>query len=251
MAVERVQKIISSLGVCSRRKAEEYISRGLVTVNGKKVTLGDKADISADKIYLDGKLISSPKKSKNRDHRYYALNKPRGYVTTMSDELGRKCVADLLTDIDTRVYPVGRLDRDSEGLLLLTNDGDFSNLVTHPSNRILKTYRVSVVPAVRDEDLDRLIAGTYVDGDLVVPAEVSIVTDEKERSVLSITINEGKNREIRKMVEGLGYEVKRLKRTSIGCVSLGHMKPGEIRELTRAERQGLSKLKHTRSRETE
>ena len=241
MAEERVQKLIASSGFCSRRKAEEYICAKKVKVNGKTVKLGDKADPEQDKIYVDGVLVVSPKK-KPKKHSYYVLNKPRGYVTTMSDELGRKCVADLLGDIEARVYPVGRLDRDSEGLLILTDDGDFSNKVMHPSNGIEKTYRVSVVPAFSEDDLDRLIAGVLLDGTEITPVNVTVVRQEKERSVLSITIKEGKNREIRRLMEVLGYDVKRLKRTSIGCVTLGHMKPGEIREMSRTERTGLIKM---------
>ena len=169
---------------------------------------------------------------KNRKMVYVMLNKPRGYVTTVSDELGRKTVMDLLPDFGCRIYPVGRLDKDSEGLLLLTNDGSFTNCMTHPSHEYAKVYRVTVRPAVNDDILFNLRNGIEIDGRMTSPCEVTVLTEEENRVVLEFILHEGRNRQIRKMCESQGLEVARLKRISIGPVKLGMLKQGDYRELS-------------------
>lgn len=228
----RIQKIISECGYCSRRKAEELIAAGRVKVNGRPCKLGDKADMAKDIISIDGENIDTPAK---RELVYYMLNKPRGYVTTASDELDRRCVMDLMKGVKERVYPVGRLDRNSEGLLLLTNDGDFANKIMHPRGHISKTYRVTVRPDITEEQIAELSGGVIIDGVKTLPASVSVLTKEEGRVVLQLTIREGRNRQIRKMCEAVGLDVARLKRISIGPVKLGMLKPGEYRELTPQE----------------
>ena len=167
------------------------------------------------------------------------LNKPRGYVTTVSDELDRKCVMDLLEGLDERVYPIGRLDRNSEGLLLFTNDGEFANNIMHPSRHISKTYRVTVRPDISDEQLVRLAEGVEIDGKKTLPANVVVKDKQAGRVVLLITIKEGRNRQIRKMCEAVGLEVARLRRISIGPLKLGMLKPGTFRELTPDELRAI------------
>lgn len=235
----RIQKIISESGYCSRRKAEELIAAGRVKVNGRTCKLGDKADVSQDIINVDGENLYTPLK---RELVYYMLNKPRGYVTTTSDEFDRKCVMDLMKDVPERVFPVGRLDRNSEGLLLLTNDGDFANQIMHPSGHISKTYRVTVRPDISEEQLTALTSGIVIDGVKTLPATATVLTKEEGRVVLQLTIHEGRNRQIRKMCEAIGLEVARLKRISIGPLRLGMLKPGEFRELTSQE---LSAIKNS------
>ena len=224
----RIQKIMSDSGVCSRRKAEEYISEGRVKVNGRPCKLGDKALAGKDIITLDGEKIYVAKK---RQLYYIMLHKPRGYVTTMSDELDRKCVTELLTKVPERVYPIGRLDKNSEGLLLFTNDGNFANDIMHPSRHIAKTYRVTVRPDINDEQLIKFASGVEIDGKMTQECSVVVLDKQPGRVVLQMTIHEGRNRQIRKMCEAVGLEVARLKRTAIGPVKLGMLKPGEYREL--------------------
>ena len=240
----RLQKIIAEAGVCSRRKAEELIQNGKIKVNGHPAKLGDKADPNKDIITVDGeRLYISRKKS----FRYIMLNKPRGYVTSMSDELDRRVVTDLLEGVGERVYPIGRLDRNSEGLLLFTNDGNFANDVMHPSRHISKTYRVTVRPDINDEQLVQLSEGVEIDGRKTAPATVIVLEKQQGRVVLQMTIHEGRNRQIRKMCEAVGLEVARLKRTSVGPVKLGMLKPSEWRDLTpdelRAIRTAITKKK--------
>jgi len=231
----RIQKIIADAGYCSRRKAEELISTGRVKVNGRPVKVGDKAGYK-DLITIDGEKLYIPRK---KNFVYIMLNKPRGYVTTMSDELERKCVTDLLSDIEERVYPVGRLDRNSEGLLLFTNDGAFANSIMHPSRHVSKTYRVTVRPDISDEQLVQLAEGIVIDGKKTLPANVVVKSKEPGRVVLLITIKEGRNRQIRKMCEAVGLEVARLRRISIGPLKLGMLKPGAWRELTPEELRAI------------
>ena len=232
----RIQKIMSDSGVCSRRKAEEYISEGRVKVNGRPCKLGDKALAGKDIITLDGEKIYVAKK---RQLYYIMLHKPRGYVTTMSDELDRKCVTELLTKVPERVYPIGRLDKNSEGLLLFTNDGNFANDIMHPSRHIAKTYRVTVRPDINDEQLIKLASGVEIDGKMTQEWSVVVLDKQPGRVVLQMTIHEGRNRQIRKMCEAVGLEVARLKRTAIGPVKLGMLKPGEYRELKPDELRAL------------
>lgn len=227
--------MIADSGFCSRRKAEALITQGRVRLNGRSVKLGDKCGFK-DIITVDGERIAVPRK---KNYVYIMLNKPRGYVTTVSDELDRKCVMDLLTDVEERVYPVGRLDRNSEGLLLFTNDGEFANNIMHPSRHISKTYRVTVRPDISDEQLVRLSEGVEIDGRKTLPASVVVKEKEAGRVVLLITIREGRNRQIRKMCEAVGLEVARLRRISIGPLKLGMLKPGTYRELTSEELRAL------------
>ena len=235
--------MIADSGVCSRRKAEELISRGRVKLNGHPVKLGDKCGYK-DIITIDGERLYIPKK---KSFRYIIMNKPRGYVTTVSDELDRRCVMDLLDDVEDRVYPVGRLDRNSEGLLLFTNDGEFANSIMHPSRHISKTYRVTVRPDISDEQLIQLSEGVEIDGKRTLPATVIVKDKQPGRVVLLMTIKEGRNRQIRKMCEAVGLEVARLRRTSIGPIKLGMLKPGTYRDLTaeelRAIRNAIGKKK--------
>ncbi len=231
MAV-RIQKVLSDNGVLSRRKAEEYIKEGRITVNGRPAKIGNPINPGKDIIAIDGKRVYITNKTRKI---YLMLNKPRGYVTTMSDEMGRKCVAELCEDAPAKVYPVGRLDKDSEGLILMTNDGNFANSVMHPSYNISKTYRVTVRPDVDEDTLVKLATGVMVDGKMTAPAQVHVITKETGRVVLQITITEGRNRQVRKMCEAVGLEVARLKRISVGPIKLGMLKPGAWRELTPTE----------------
>lgn len=239
----RLQKILASAGVTSRRKAEEMIAAGRVTVNGRPAKLGDSADPRRDLVALDGQRLElAPGKI------YLALHKPRGFVTTMEDERGRRCVAQLVADVPGRVYPVGRLDKDSEGLLLMTNDGAFAQAVAHPSTHVAKTYRVTLRPGVTEDQLVRMSTGVEIDGRKTAPAKVRVLQEQPGRVVVEIILYEGRNREIRKMCQVLGLEVARLKRIAIGPVRLGMLQQGRWRELTTEEVKGLltgSRKKHS------
>ena len=226
----RLQKYLSMCAVASRRKAEELIAQGKVKVNGKVAEIGDKVSPRHDTVTVSGRKIAA-----NKKHYYIMLNKPRGFITTMDDEMGRKCVAELVSDVGARVYPVGRLDKDSEGLLLMTNDGEFANHMTHPSKHIPKTYRVTVRPDVTEEMLTAFATGMEIDGRITAPADAHIIEKQDNRVVLEIVLYEGRNRQIRKMCEALGLEVARLKRTSMGSLKLGMLHPGKWRELTEDE----------------
>lgn len=232
----RVQKYLSECGVASRRKAEELIAQNKVKVNGHPVKLGDKMDPKRDLVTVCGKKVN-----RVTEKRYLMLYKPRGYVTTVSDELGRKTVMDLMKDVQARVYPVGRLDKDSEGLLLLTNDGAFANAMTHPRQHVSKTYRVTVRPDISDEQLMAFEEGILLDGRKTMPVETHILTREEGRVVLELVLHEGRNRQIRRMCEALELEVARLKRTAFGPVKLGMLPQGKWREL---DEQEVKKLMH-------
>lgn len=231
-----MQKIIADSGICSRRKAEELIAQGRVKINGRPCKVGDKADPIKDIVSIDGERVVFERK---KTYRYIMLNKPRGYVTTMSDELDRKCVTELLDGVDARVYPIGRLDKNSEGLLLFTNDGNFANEIMHPSKHITKTYRVTVRPDVDDEVLVKLSEGVVIDGRKTLPCTVLVLDKQPGRTVLQMTISEGRNRQIRKMCEAVGLEVARLKRTAVGPIKLGMLKPGTWRDLKPEELRAL------------
>ena len=226
---DRLQKILSAAGLCSRRTAETWLTAGRVTVNGVPAALGDKADAEKDAIAVDGKPLP-----KAESFRYLMLHKPRGYVTTLSDERGRKTVADLVADAGVRVYPVGRLDRDSEGLLLLTNDGALTQRLLHPSHEVSKEYRVTVSGPVEHaaENLRRI---RDVAGMAIRAAEVQMLRREGNRAELRIVIHEGRNRQIRRMCARCGLEVLRLQRVREHCLELGTLPLGQWRYLTAAE----------------
>jgi len=232
--VEKIvlQKYMASCGVDSRRKCQMLIAEGKVKINGKTAYLGARVSPNVDNVTLNDKKIK-PTKTGNF---YIMLHKPRGFITTLHDERGRKCVADLIKDIPARIFPVGRLDKDSEGLLLMTNDGDFANKVIHPSKNIWKTYRVTVKPTITEEQLNILCSLTVIDNKQIEPARIEVLTKESERAVLKISIKEGINHQIRKMCEKSGIkEVARLKRISIGNLKLGMLAPGKWRNLTNDE----------------
>lgn len=233
----RLQKMLADCGVASRRKSEELIRQGRVKVNGRRAEIGDKVDPVNDKVYVGSRRVTGTARPKLR---YIMFNKPRGVLTTMNDEKGRRCVADLIHDIDERVYPVGRLDRDSEGMLLLTNDGEFANHIMHPKKHVNKVYRVTVRPNITDAQADKLSSGVVIDGRKTAPAQVRVVKREEERAVLEIVLREGRNRQIRKMCESVGLEVARLKRIAVGGVKLGGLRSGDWRDLTEAEIKKLS-----------
>lgn len=233
----RLQKYMSENGIASRRKSEEMIIAGRVKVNGHTASIGDKVDPVRDKIVVGGKRVV-----RNKNKMYIMLHKPRGFVTTMSDELGRKCVSELVEDAGTRLFPVGRLDRNSEGLLFMTNDGDFANMLTHPSRHVNKVYRVTVREKVSDEQLAKLCDGIVLDGRKTLPADVHIIDVGDNRTVLNFVITEGRNRQIRRMCEAIGLTVIRLKRTEIAGVKLGMLKQGSWRELNEKEMHRLTNI---------
>ena len=226
---ERLQKLIARAGVCSRRSAESLLTAGRVTVNGVAAHLGDKADADTDVIAIDGTAVAFAEPAV-----YLMLNKPRGYVTTLSDELGRATAAELVADCGTRVFPVGRLDKDSEGLLLFTNDGALMQAMTHPSHQVDKTYEVTVTGELEGA-ADRLSAVTELDGEPIVPAQVEIMERRQGQALLRVTIHQGKNRQIRRMCAQVGLQVTRLRRVSEDALTLGDLKPGQWRYLTDAE----------------
>ncbi len=232
----RIQKILSESGVASRRKAEDMIKNKAVCINKKVAQIGDKADPNVDKIFVNGRLIDC-----NVKKHYIMLHKPRGYVSTTKDELGRKCVMHLVSDIPEKIYPVGRLDKDSEGLLLMTNDGEFLNAVIHPANSIEKKYRVTVKPKVTENQLVTLSSGMTIDGYKTEPARVTVLKSADDRAVLEIIIKEGRNRQIRKMCEQSGLNVARLKRVALGQLKLGMLAPGKWRNLSTQEIKLFSK----------
>ncbi len=226
----RLQKFMAESGIVSRRKSEELISAGKVKVNGVTARIGDKVDPKRDKVTVSGKRVSASNKNV-----YIMLNKPRGFITTMSDEMDRKCVAELVKDVKTRIYPVGRLDRESEGLLIMTNDGEFANALSHPSTHVPKTYRVTIRPEITKEQAAKFRNGIEIDGKMTAPADLKIVEKQENRTVVEVTVYEGRNRQIRRMFDSLGIEVARLKRTKIGSVKLGMLKQGSYRNLTERE----------------
>lgn len=247
MAEQRIQKVLADQGICSRREAERLIAAGKVKVNGHPVGLGDKMDPDYDKVSIDGKNVRIVRK---RQYTYIMLHKPRGYLTTRSDDRGRKTVMDLVSDVPVMLRPVGRLDKDSEGLLLMTDDGAFINLLTHPSGGVGKLYRVTVNPRATEEQVVQMASGVVLDdGVRTQPCVIHVVTDEPGRTVLEITLHEGRNRQIRRMCSAVGLQVVRLKRSAEGPVKLGMLQPGEYRELKKSEVSALRNAaqKSTRS----
>ncbi len=230
---ERLQKILSARGVASRRKAEEMIQNGLITVNGVTAALGDTADPDTDEIRIDGRPL--PKQER---YIYLILNKPRGYVTTLSDEKGRLNAAQLVADCGARVYPVGRLDMDSEGLLLFTNDGAFANALMHPRHEVQKTYDVWVTGYIPGAEV-RLARPITLDGYTIRPPKVKLLKAEGQKARFRVTIHEGRNRQVRRMCEAAGMHCTRLRRIQEGSVKLGDLPLGKWRSLTPEEIEKL------------
>ena len=227
---ERLQKILARAGIGSRRKCEEYIKAGRVRVNGVRITeMGYKTDPASALITFDGKTVSS------EQHIYILLNKPTGYVTTLSDPQGRPIVTDLLPNIDKRIFPVGRLDLNSEGALLCTNDGRLANHVLHPRYGVAKTYEVVVERVPAPALLHQLEQGIFMDGVKTLPAKVRLLPLKKGKIRLEIILHEGKKRQVRKMFSAIGHPVKRLKRTAYGDLRLGHLRPGRHRFLSKKD----------------
>ena len=235
--IERIQKILSARGIASRRQAEEMIREGRVTCNGAVCQVGQSADPDVDCICVDGNHLPA-----QREMVYILLNKPRGYVTTLSDEKGRKNAAQLVADCGVRVYPVGRLDMDSEGLLLFTNDGDFANKMMHPSHEVNKTYRVTV-SGYTEDSIQRLKEPIVLDGYKIRTPDVQLIRKyaNNNTAILHITIHEGRNRQVRRMCAASGMEVMRLVRIQEGALLLGDVPSGKWRYLTKQEVQLLRK----------
>ena len=230
MMKDRLQKIIAAAGLASRRQAETWITAGRVTVNGRTAELGESADPQIDKILVDGKALST-----QTTLYYVLLNKPSGYVTSRQDPQGRACVIDLVKDLPVRLNPVGRLDLTTEGLLLLTNDGDLAYRLTHPSHEIDKTYLVRVRGELDPVARKKLEMGMLLDDGMTAPAQINHLRRSSSHSWFVITIHEGRNRQVRRMCEALGYPVSRLMRIRLGFLELGRLKSGEYRLLTGEE----------------
>jgi 23S rRNA pseudouridine2605 synthase len=229
-----LNKYIARAGVCSRRKADELTLRGDVKINGKVIKTPG-ADIGdGDVVEVNGRAVAPVRKSV-----YILLNKPKGYITTVSDEFGRPTVMELTGDIEGRVFPVGRLDADTTGMLIMTNDGDFANAVAHPAGEMRKTYRARVNGAVSKERLARLRRGVNVDGRMTAPADVTLVRQSAAGAVVDIAIHEGRNRQVRKMFDAVGNKVIDLQRTAIGDIRIGGLKPGHWRKLSKSEIDSL------------
>ena len=234
---ERIQKVLARAGVASRRTIEEMIVRGRIRVNGGRVELGRRIDVSKDLVEVDGSRVPL-----SADLVYYLMNKPPGVVTTADDDEGRETVIDLLDDVDVRVYPVGRLDLDSEGALLLTNDGDLALRLTHPRFGVSKTYLAEVEGSVKDRTVRQIARGIELDDGVTGPARARLVERAPGGTLIEITVSEGRNRQVRRMLESVGHPVRRLVRTAIGPLMLGRLKPAtyrrlrpdEVRELYRA-----------------
>lgn len=230
---ERLQKLIASAGLCARRTAEEWIAAGRVCVNGAVASLGDRADPETDTVTVDGAPLPGKPGAV-----YLMLNKPRGYVTTLSDEYGRRTAAELVADCGVRVYPVGRLDLDSEGLLLFTNDGELAQRLLHPRHQVDKVYLVTVRGDIRGA-AERLMAITQLDGEPIAPAQAAEVARHEGQAMLRVTIHQGKNRQVRRMCAQIGLHVVRLQRIQEDSLLLGDLPAGKWRYLTGQELQGL------------
>ncbi|TJX61447.1 rRNA pseudouridine synthase [Soehngenia saccharolytica] len=234
----RLQKYIAKAGICSRRKAEQMILDGRVSVNDTLITdMGYKVDISKDKVKVNNQLITL-----DNDKVYIALNKPSGVITSVKDEKNRKTVLNFTKDIKQRIYPVGRLDYDTSGLIILTNDGDIANKLMHPSKKVYKKY-IAMVDGIPSElELDKLRNGIVIDNKKTAKARAYIIDKINEDAVVVIEIYEGRNHQVKKMCEKIGHPVKRLKRVSIGEIELGDLRPGEWRYLTEKELKFLNQL---------
>ena len=232
----RIQKFFTDCGVLSRRAAEEEIKAGRVLVNGEVAQIGQKIDPERDRVTYRGKPVTMDTHPRNV---YVMLNKPRGYVTTMHDEQGRPCVTELIKDIPVRVYPIGRLDMDSEGLLLLTNDGELANKLTHPRHEIPKIYHVKIAGTVTQDQLKALGKPMNIDGYVIQPVEVKLISIQSDHCILRMTLYEGRNRQIRKMCQSQKLSILTLRRIAIGDLELGNLTPGQWRYLTQSQVQYL------------
>ncbi len=233
----RINKYIANSGITSRRKADELIKEGKVKVNGKVLSEPGYNVTEGDEVLIDGKTACN-----EIGRVYYAMNKPLGVITAVKDDRGRTTVVDIMSDVEERVFPVGRLDYNTSGLLLLTNDGDFANRIMHPSHKVGKTYRVRVAGNISKMKISMLRAGVRLGKFKTAPAKVDVVTWNRHSMLLEVTICEGKNRQIRRMFEAVGYPVQELERISIGNMKLGHLKPGQYRKLSKGEFEYLSNL---------
>ncbi|MBI3754050.1 MAG: rRNA pseudouridine synthase [Deltaproteobacteria bacterium] len=240
---ERLQKIIARVGIASRRKAEEMILEGRVTVNRQTVTeLGSKADPEKDRIAVDGRVITLGTDSKSIPKIYILLNKPKGCISTVSDPEGRPTVIDLVKKIKQRIFPVGRLDLDAEGVLLLTNDGELANKLIHPRYKIPKKYLVKVSDAPDEKDMAKLRKGIYLEDGRTLPAEARFIKATKTNSWIELTVYEGRNRLVKRMCFAIGHSVLKLQRTEFAGIKLGSLKPGDFRMLTKDEVERLKNL---------
>ena len=235
----RLQKYISDCGLMSRRAAEEEIANGSFTINGVVATLGDKVSPIGDEVCYKGKRIY---KKHSDNYVYIMLNKPEGYVTTLSDEKGRPCITDLMSGLKTRVYPIGRLDMYSEGLLLLTNDGAMTEKLTHPRHKIPKIYRVRVDSMITEEQYKKLLSPMEIEGYTIEPVYCEVLKREETKTILQMTLYEGRNRQIRRMCDQVGLHVRGLKRIAIGDIHLGTLKPGQWKYLTYEQVQYLKSI---------
>ena len=226
----RINKYLATCGVASRRNADKMIQDGLVKINGRICSMGDDVNVGEDTVVANGKVVSIVK-----HFDYYIMNKPKGYVCTVKDDKGRKTVIDLLPPSAKRLFPVGRLDYDTEGLLILTNDGDLTFRLTHPKNEVPKTYLVKTEKPVSDEDVQKLRSGVYIDGVKTKKCNIRLIESTKTGSKLHITITEGRNRQVRKMFEAVNNNVDFLKRIKIGDLTLTGLDRGQVRQLTARE----------------
>ncbi|HSA84500.1 MAG TPA: pseudouridine synthase [Patescibacteria group bacterium] len=232
----RLDKYLANIGVCSRRAVDNLLEKNTVTINGKRVVKsGERLDPSTDILYING---VKPKKAVLK---YYLLNKPKGFISTTADERSRKDVVSLIKTTE-RIYPVGRLDKDTTGLLILTNDGELTNLLTHPRYHIAKTYRLTIIGTVSQEQLDRIRKGMLLDDGQTSPAEVKVINKNAKETILDMTIHEGRNRQIRRMCEKVGLKLKELERIAIGTLRDPQLKVGHYRELSRTEIHTLNTI---------
>lgn len=234
---QRIQKIIAMMGIASRRKAEELILAGRITVNGAVAVIGMKADPERDHIKLDGKILTNPQPKV-----YLAFHKPRGVITSLSDPEGRPTIKDFLRDVRCRVFPVGRLDYDTEGLILLTNDGDLAHSIMHPTRKISKIYLVKVKGLIKNTEISRLSRGIKLEDGMTLPARVKTIGHSENNSWLEIIIYEGRKRQIRRMLEAVGHPVLKLKRVAINGIFLEDLKAGEVRYLSSEEIKHLKAI---------
>lgn len=248
----RINKFFTDCGILSRRAAEAEIEAGRVKVNGEIATLGQKIDPKKDKVEYKGKRIM-PRRGEDKKFTYVMLNKPCGYITTMTDDRGRKCVSELVADVGKRIYPVGRLDMYSDGLLLFTDDGELTNLLTHPKHEIPKIYHVKVKGSSDEKKIKELGKPMEIDGYKIEPVKVEIASDRSDSCILRMTLYEGRNRQIRKMCEQVHLEILSLRRVAIGDITLGDLPQGKWRHLSGAEvrylKDSLLKSKAKRERQ--